>query len=79
MQECSAINKSEFSTKTKWFIWERQLKWKDIFAWLPIETIVKERQTEYYSVLAQSDARGESTVFVEFMLQVIDDSLERII
>lgn len=54
-------------------------QWKDIFAWLPIETIVKERQTEYYSVLAQSDISSESTVFVEFMLQTICDALTELV
>ena len=50
-------------------------KWKKIFFWLPIEELIKKRQKEYYDTLALSDKDGESTVFVEFMLKIIKDSL----
>ena len=50
-------------------------KWKKIFFWLPIEELIKKRQKEYYDSLAISDKDGESTVFVEFMLKIIKDSL----
>lgn len=54
-------------------------KWKPFFAWLPVETLIYENQMEYYRVLNQSNTDGESTVFVEFMLQMIRDSLYEII
>ena len=50
-----------------------------IFEFLPFETIIKERQEEYYSVLEQSDKTGKSTVFIEFMLKAIDDSLKELL
>ena len=58
--------------------WQTMLlsRWKGIFAWLPVETIVKEHQNEYYNVIAQCDAAGESTSFVEFMLACILDTIE---
>ena len=58
--------------------WQTMLlsRWKGIFAWIPVETIVKEHQQEYYNVIAQCDAAGESTLFVEFMLACILDSME---
>lgn len=58
--------------------WQTMLlsRWKGIFAWIPVETIVKEHQQEYYNVIAQCDAAGESTLFVEFMLSCIRDSME---
>ena len=58
--------------------WQTMLlsRWKGIFAWLPVETIVKEHQQEYYNVIAQCDAVGESTLFVEFMLACILDTME---
>ena len=58
--------------------WQTMLlaRWKGIFAWLPVETIVKEHQQEYYHVIAQSDAAGESTKFVEFMLKCLLDAME---
>lgn len=44
-------------------------RWKPIFAWLPVETVIKERQAEYYRALAQSDKEGMSTTFIEYILQ----------
>ena len=52
-------------------------RWKGIFAWLPVETIVKEHQQEYYHVIAQSDAVGNSTTFVEFMLKCLLDAMKK--
>lgn len=49
--------------------------WKPIFAWLPIETIIKENQVEYYSALRTADNKGDSTSFIEFMLTIILNSL----
>lgn len=45
--------------------------YKDLFGYLPIESIVKENQQKYYDALEQSGADGESTAFIEFMLDVI--------
>lgn len=53
-------------------------KWKEIFAWLPVETLIHENQEEYYNVLQVADNSGESTVFVEFMLKMICDALREI-
>jgi cell filamentation protein, protein adenylyltransferase len=50
-----------------------------VFAYLPIETLVKERQADYYSTLNASDNTGSSTLFIEFMLEIIDDSLEALL
>jgi Fic family protein len=46
-----------------------------LFIYLPIETLIKERQQEYYRCLAEADAKADSSVFVEFLLQVIYDTL----
>lgn len=54
-------------------------EWKEVFAWLPIETLVKENQKEYYSVLGVSDSIANSTKFIEFMLSVILKTIEEII
>ena len=53
-------------------------KWKDIFAWLPVETLVHEHQEEYYDVLGRADKAGDSTEFVEFMLRMIRDALKEV-
>lgn len=46
-----------------------------VFVYLPIETLIKERQQEYYRRLAEADAKANSSGFVEFLLQVIYDTL----
>jgi len=50
-------------------------KWREFFLWIPIETMIHERQDAYYQALNASNAAGESTVFVEFSLKVIRDLL----
>lgn len=50
-------------------------KWKDFFLWIPIETLIHERQEGYYRALNTANTSGESTVFVKFMLEVIRDIL----
>jgi Fic family protein len=47
-----------------------------VFEYLPIETLIKERQEKYYESLGKSDNEGESTIFIEFMLEIIQKSLE---
>ena len=53
--------------------------WKPFFAWLPIETLIKEHQNDYYQALGLSDANSDSTAFIEFMLSVILDTIEAIL
>ena len=53
-------------------------KWKEVFAWIPVETLVYENQEEYYKVLQHSDKVGDSTEFVEFMLGMIRNALKEI-
>lgn len=50
-------------------------KWKEFFLWLPIETVIYERQKEYYQAINAANTKGESTVFAAFMLEVIRDLL----
>ena len=54
-------------------------EYSPVFEFLPVETLIKERQSEYYNVLGQSDNQGNSTSFVEFMLELINDSLEELL
>lgn len=50
-------------------------KWNPTFAWLPVESIIHDRQEEYYSAINASNNTGKSTVFIEFMLSTIKASL----
>lgn len=50
-----------------------------VFEFLPIETLIKYKQQEYYDTLAQCDTLGQSTLFIEFMLSIIDEALEELL
>lgn len=45
--------------------------WKSLFAHVPVESLVRARQGEYYEAIRRSSAEGESTAFVAFMLETI--------
>ena len=59
-------------------MWQTLLlhQWKELFAWLPVETIVYKRQEEYYTALGKSNDADDCTEFLQFMLQAIWDTLE---
>lgn len=61
-------------------LWQTALlaKWRPMFAWLPIESMVKEHQQEYYDAIASSDKAGNSTDFILFMLQCIKQTIDDI-
>ena len=50
-----------------------------VFEYLPFETLISQTQDEYYNVLATCDKKGESTLFIEYMLDVIENSLNELL
>lgn len=58
-------------------MWQTLLlyQWKSLFGWLPIETLIRERQDEYYKVLGEGDYSADSGKFIEFLLKAIYDAL----
>lgn len=62
-------------------LWQNILltKWKSIFEYVPIETAIKKYQNDYYKVIANCNAKGDSTEFIEFMLKMIDEVLDDLI
>ena len=50
-------------------------QWKPMFAWLPVEFMIHDRQDEYYQVINRSNNEAESTAFIEFMLSAIKEAL----
>lgn len=50
-------------------------KWNSAFAWLPVESIIHDRQQKYYAAINASNNAGEPTLFIEFMLSAIKASL----
>jgi len=53
------------------------IAYKDLFSYIPIESIVKENQQKYYDALEEAGTVGESTPFIEFMLGSILQSLKQ--
>ena len=49
--------------------------WNPMFAWLPIESIIHNKQSEYYEAINMSNNNADSTVFIEFMLGAIKSAL----
>ena len=47
----------------------------EVFQFVAIESLIKDRQKDYYATLAHCDAKGESTEFIEFCLQLIGQVL----
>lgn len=53
-------------------------KWQGFFEWLPIESMIFQRQEGYYEAISHSNVKGDSTEFIEFMLHVINDALDEL-
>ena len=59
-------------------LWQNVIlsNWEEIFEYVPIESQIKKYQEEYYSTIVNCDHNGNSTEFIEFMLKMIDETLE---
>lgn len=53
--------------------------WRSIFAYIPLESQIEKFQSEYYDAIAQCHKNGNSTVFIEFMLNQISRILDEVI
>ena len=62
-------------------LWQNVIlsNWEKVFEYVPIESEIKKYQEEYYSVINECNKIGESTKFVEFMLRMIDEVLNKLI
>ena len=58
-------------------LWQTLLlsKWNPVFEWLPVESAIRDRQTEYYEAIRNATDEGDTCVFIEFILEAIRDSL----
>ena len=58
-------------------LWQTVLLVSDysVFEFLPFETLISKNQDEYYKALSLSDKQGKSTIFIEYMLGIINESL----
>ena len=46
-----------------------------VYEFLPVESLIKQKQSDFYNKLSESDKKGNSTPFIEFMLEIILESL----
>ena len=54
-------------------------RWRNIFEYIPLESQIERFQNEYYDAIARCHANGNSNVFIEFMLDMINQILDEII
>ena len=61
-------------------IWQTAIlsNWEKAFTYLPIESMIKKHQNEYYKVIDNCNKAGNSTEFIEFMLKMISDTIDEI-
>ncbi len=50
-------------------------QWQPVFITVPVESMIYERQGEYYEALARSSENAESSAFIDFMLETIHSEL----
>ena len=50
-------------------------RWKALFGDVPVESLIHARQGEYYDAIRESSARGESTPFITFMMEIILEAI----
>ena len=51
-------------------------KWRPVLAYLPVETLIRQTQQDYYRAFAVSENKGSASPFVEYMLTAMKHTLE---
>lgn len=52
--------------------------WNQYFSIIPIESIIRDKQQNYYKVLEICGSEGESTKFIEFILESILEAIDKV-
>lgn len=62
-------------------LWQNVLltKWEPLFEYIPIESRIQKYQNEYYEAISDCHKNGNSNVFIEFMLKMIDETVDEIL
>ena len=60
-------------------LWQQLLLIKEhpVFEFIPVEEMVRKNQERYYNTLEKCDQAGESTAFIEFLLEIILAALDK--
>ena len=48
---------------------------EELFYYLPVESIIKQKQQTYYDAISKSNQEGASTIFIQFMLDAIIETI----
>ena len=62
-------------------LWQTAIlsKWEEAFEYIPIESLIKKYQDEYYEVISRCNGIGNSNEFIEFMLKMIDETVSELL
>lgn len=62
-------------------LWQNVIlsKWNKVFTYIPIESLIEKNQDKYYESISKSHLDGNSNVFIEFMLDMIDKALDEVL
>ena len=62
-------------------LWQTAIlsKWEKAFEYIPIESLIKKYQDDYYNAISKCNAVGNSNEFIEFMLKMIDETLSELL
>ena len=62
-------------------LWQTAIlaNWKELFKYIPIESIIRKHQNDYYIAIQNCNNAGNSNEFIEFMLKVIDEAVDGVI
>ena len=59
-------------------LWQTAIlaQWEEFFKYMPIESMIKKNQNEYYKAINKCNIAGNSNEFTEFMLKMISDAID---
>ena len=62
-------------------LWQTAIlaNWKELFKYIPIESIIRKHQEEYYTAIQNCNNAGNSNEVIEFMLKIIDEAVDGMI
>ena len=62
-------------------LWQTAIlaSWKELFKYIPIESIIRKHQEGYYTAIQNCNNAGNSNEFIEFMLEIINEAVDGMI
>ena len=54
-------------------------QWKPELAYLPVETVIRHQQADYYAALSAADKASDATGFVEYMLKALLSAMQEVV